>query len=94
MNFCSRLEASSAPDCINLSAKTHERVKDFFACERRENVRTKDGVEVDMYFAQGILPNLLSGGESPPAAFKRRYQIYFRRDLGAFPPGAAEVQPA
>jgi hypothetical protein len=39
-----------------------------------------------MYFAAPILPSLLNGGEEvPPPAFVRRYNVYFQKDLPAFP---------
>jgi class 3 adenylate cyclase len=86
VNFSSRMESSGAPNRINLSERTHARVKDFFECEHRGKIRTKDKREVDMYFANGILPNLLDeSGVLPPPAFVRRYKTYFERDPPAFP---------
>jgi hypothetical protein len=39
-----------------------------------------------MYFANGIAPSLLDGsGQTPPAAFVRRYNVYFQKDPPAFP---------
>jgi hypothetical protein len=55
-------------------------VKDFFHCENRGQVNTKEGTTFDMYFANGILPKLLE-----PAAFARRYKIYFQKSPPAFP---------
>jgi len=86
INFCSRVEAASQPNRINLSEKAHARVKDFFACEHRGKVATKDGAEVDMYFVRGILPSLLAAnGTLPPPGFKQRYRTYFRKEPVAFP---------
>jgi adenylate cyclase len=86
VNFCSRLEAASQPNRINLSEKVHARVKDFFACEHRGKVAIKNGADVDMYFVQGILPTLLpANGTLPPARFTQRYQTYFRKEPVAFP---------
>jgi len=86
VNFSSRMESSSAPNRINLSARTYTRVKDFFECESRGKVTTKEGKEYDMYFAKGIQPKLLDGGtQSPPPAFVRRYRVYFQKSPPAFP---------
>jgi hypothetical protein len=63
---------------INLSERTYSRAKDFFACEWRGKVLTKEKRALDMYFANGILPSLLDESQTvPPAAFLRRYNVYF-----------------
>jgi class 3 adenylate cyclase len=90
VNFSSRMESSGEAGRINLSERTYSRVKDFFACEHRGKVMTKDKREHDMYFASGILPALLSSpdGHIPsavPPAFLRRYHVYFQKDPPAFP---------
>jgi len=49
-------------------------------------VITKKKRELDMYFANGILPALLNdSSQIPPPAFARRYQVYFQKDPPAFP---------
>ena len=85
VNYSSRMESSGQANRINLSERTYSRVKDFFECEYRGKVLTKDKREVDMYFANGILPSLLSGTTVPPPAFVKRYNIYFQKDPAAFP---------
>jgi len=86
INFCSRLEAASEPNRVNISEKTYTRVKDFFQCIPRGKVKTKDKTEADMYFVEGILPNLAAGNAMEvPEGFKRRYQVYFRSEPHAFP---------
>lgn len=77
VNFASRMESSGAPNRINISERTHSRVKDFFACKHRGRQHTKDGREVDMYFVDSVSPRLM--GEQG-AAFARRYKNYFRKD--------------
>ena len=80
------MESSGAENCINISTQTHSRVKDFFACESRGNVMTKDKREHEMYFVRGVLPSLLDAGkEVPLAPFLRRYGIYFQKEPPAFP---------
>ena len=87
MNFASRMEAASQPGRINVSSRTYSRIKDFFACEARGPVKTKEGKEYEMYFVNGILPKLKEedGSQCPPPAFLRRYRIYFQKEPPAFP---------
>jgi class 3 adenylate cyclase len=86
VNYSSRMESSGEPNRINLSERTWSRVKDFFECEHRGKVATKEKREYDMYFANGVLPALVKDSrESPPPAFTRRYHVYFQKDPPAFP---------
>jgi adenylate cyclase len=86
VNFSSRMESSGAENRINMSARTYSRVKDFFACEARGEVTTKEGKAYEMYFAKGILPKLIDDRtQSPPPAFVRRYRIYFQKNPPDFP---------
>jgi class 3 adenylate cyclase len=94
VNFSSRMESSGEANRINLSERTYSRVKDFFACEWRGKVLTKEKREFDMYFANGILPSLLNGSQTiPPAAFVRRYNVYFQKNPPAFPDFLMGRQP-
>jgi adenylate cyclase len=83
VNFAARLEGASQPGRINIAQSTLHRVKDFFACSPRGNVLTKEG-EREMYFVDGLHPELAGAGVPPPE-FLRRYRIYFERDPGSFP---------
>jgi adenylate cyclase len=86
VNFSSRMESAGAPNRVNLSARTYSRVKDFFECEPRGQVNTKEGKSYDMFFAKGILPKLIEDRSQPlPPAFVRRYRIYFQKSPPAFP---------
>ena len=86
VNYSSRMESSGEANQINLSERTYSRVKDFFTCKYRGKVLTKEKRELDMYFAEGILPALLNSSEEiPPPAFVKRYNIYFQKDPAAFP---------
>lgn len=76
VNFSSRMESSGVPNRVNISERTYARVKDFFACEHRGKILTKDKREVDMYLVQDILPKLTA-----PEEFARRYQVYFQKSL-------------
>lgn len=86
VNFGSRMESSGAPNRINISEKTFTRVKDFFSCEARGEVRTKDGRWTSMFFVQSITPLLLEDmKKSPQLGFRKRYTAYFQREPRAFP---------
>jgi class 3 adenylate cyclase len=90
VNYSSRMESSGAANRINLSERTHSRVKDFIACEHRGKVLTKEGRGVDMYFADGVLAELNDDpSQSPAPAFLRRYRTYFQKVPPAFPPSFA-----
>jgi adenylate cyclase len=93
VNFSSRMESSGAPDSINISDKTYARVKDFFACEHRGKVLTKEKREYDMYFVKGILPALQHSktAKGVPSSFQRRYRTYFRKELMSFPSSTPQV---
>ena len=80
VNFASRIESSGSPNRINLSASTFSRVKDFFSCEPRGKIATKEGREFDMYFATGENQSL-----SAVNAFAERYKTYFKRELPGLP---------
>lgn len=84
VNFASRMESSGLPNRVNLSASTFTRVKDFFDCEYRGKVPTKEGRDFDMYFALGALPAFSESGDVP-RAFGTRYRTYFQRELATFP---------
>ncbi len=86
VNFSSRMESSGAKNRINVSERTWSRVKDFFECEHRGKVQTKDKREVDMYFVNRLLPTLCDGSEiCPPPPFVKRYRTYFEKEPPAFP---------
>lgn len=58
VNLASRMESSGAPGEVNISARTFELVKDFFDCEARGLVQTKDRREREMYFVRKLRPEL------------------------------------
>jgi class 3 adenylate cyclase len=83
VNYAARLETGGAPGRINIAQSTYLRVKDFFACSPRGKILTKEG-EREMYFIDGIHPELVGPGHPPPE-FARRYRIYFEREPWSFP---------
>lgn len=72
VNLASRMESSGVPGEVNISARTHELVRDFFLCEARGMVQTKDKREREMYFVLGLRPEL---ADDP--AFRAFYQDRF-----------------
>ena len=93
VNFACRIESSCAPGTIALSAATYARVKDFFACDKREHTRLKDGREVDTYVVTGIGRGF-AAAPNPLEAFETRYSTYFRNPLKRAPDFLAPRQPA
>lgn len=86
VNFAARLQSTSQPNRINISATTYSRVKDFFECVHRGKIETKEKKTFDMFFVNGLHPDLQNGETSgPPSAFARRYQIYFSKAPPSFP---------
>jgi class 3 adenylate cyclase len=86
VNTASRMESSGVANHINMSYATYVRVKDFFDCEHRGKIPTKDKREIDMYLAKGLLPSLVGDGTLiPPEAFLRRYRVYFQKEPPSFP---------
>lgn len=93
VNYSARMEASGFPNRINISERAYSRVKDFFECEHRGKVLTKEKRELDMYFVNAVQERLLdSTGQSPPPAFLRRYHIYFQKRPPAFPEFLAKTE--
>lgn len=86
VNYASRLESSSEPNRITLSERTYSRIKDFFECEKRNDISVKGEQKSDMYFLNGVLPSLTDNSKQfPPPAFLRRYRSYFQKDPPSFP---------
>jgi adenylate cyclase len=57
VNLASRHESSGHPNCVNISARTYELVRDSVHCEARGPVQTKEGHLLDMYFARSCYPS-------------------------------------
>ncbi len=94
VNFSARMESAGAPDSVNISDCTWSRVKDFFECEHRGKVLTKEKKEFDMYFVKGILPKLGGALENGvPDLFQRRYRTYFGKELTYFPTAPFQETP-
>ena len=75
VNTASRLESTGVTGKVNISGATFELVREFFQCEYRGKVAAKHKGEVDMYFVQGLLPELCRPDESrvPNERFRTMY---------------------
>ncbi len=51
VNLASRMESSGSPNRVNLSRQTYDLVRHAVRCEARGPVRTKDGRDLEMFFA-------------------------------------------
>ena len=66
VNTASRMESSGEAGKINISGSTYELVKDFFICEYRGKMPVKYKGEIDMYFVEGIRPELAEKNKTTP----------------------------
>ena len=63
VNIASRLESGGEVGKVNISRATYEKVKDYFACEHRGKIETKNKGAFDMYFVKGALETHSAGTE-------------------------------
>ncbi len=56
VNIASRMEQSGHVGMVNVSGVTYGYIKDFFDCDYRGKIETKDLGRVDMYFVNRIRP--------------------------------------
>ena len=82
VNTASRMESSGEAGKINISGSTYELVKDFFICEYRGKMPVKYKGEIDMYFVEGIRPELIGRDRiTPNHDFFIRLQMLRLQDL-------------
>ncbi|MCB1305970.1 MAG: adenylate/guanylate cyclase domain-containing protein, partial [Leptospiraceae bacterium] len=76
VNTASRCESSGQSGKINISKDTYELVQDFFDCEYRGPIPAKNKGVIEMYFVNGLLPELQRENEArlPNEAFAKKYQ--------------------
>jgi class 3 adenylate cyclase/AmiR/NasT family two-component response regulator len=60
VNIASRMEQSGHVGMVNISGVTYEYVKDFFDCDYRGKIETKNLGKIDMYFVNRIKPEFSS----------------------------------
>jgi len=58
VNTASRMESSGIPGKVNISAITYGMVKEYFLCEYRGKLPVKYKGNIDMYFVNGLRPEL------------------------------------
>jgi PAS domain S-box-containing protein len=56
VNIASRMEQGGHVGMVNISGNTYEYIKDFFACDHRGKIETKNMGKIDMYFVNRIKP--------------------------------------
>lgn len=81
VNTASRMESSGEAGKINISGTTYEFVKDFFKCEYRGKMPVKYKGELEMYFVEGIVPDLCDENGGPNRKFIVRMQLIKLQDI-------------
>jgi adenylate cyclase len=81
VNTASRMESSGEGGKINISGTTYEFVKEFFACEFRGRMPVKYKGELEMYFVNGIVPELCDDQGNPNRKFIVRMQMIKLQDI-------------
>jgi class 3 adenylate cyclase len=78
VNSASRMESNAEPNRVNVSQNTYELVKDFFTFEYRGKINAKGKGEIDMYFVNGIKPELSQGGLTiePNEIFEQKLKAF------------------
>lgn len=82
VNTASRMESSGEPGKVNISGTTYEMVKEFFICEYRGRMPVKYKGEIEMYFVNGVRPELSIDMKGlPNKKFKTRLQLLRLTDV-------------
>lgn len=85
VNVASRMESSGEPGKVNISENTYELVHEFFVCKHRGKMPVKYKGDIDMYFVEGIRPELATDlKELPNKDFFIRLQLVHLEDLEEF----------
>jgi adenylate cyclase len=81
VNIASRMESSGEAGKINISGTTYEFVREFFSCEYRGKMPVKYKGELEMYFVNGIVPDLSDENGSPNRKFIIKMQMIKLQDI-------------
>jgi class 3 adenylate cyclase len=81
VNTASRMESSGEAGKINISGTTYEFVKEFFTCEYRGKMPVKYKGELEMYFVNGIAPDLSDENGDPNRMFIVKMQQIKLQDI-------------
>ncbi len=63
VNQAQRMEMHGEPNQVNVSGNTYEIIAPYFICTYRGKIQTKHNGTLDMYFVEGIKPELSVNGE-------------------------------
>ena len=63
VNQAQRMEMHGEPNTVNVSGNTYEIIAPYFLCTYRGKIQTKHNGTLDMYFVEGIKPELSVNGE-------------------------------
>ncbi len=82
VNTASRMESSGMPGKVNISGVTYGMVKEYFICEYRGKLPVKYKGNIDMYFVNGLRPELsVDLKELPNKRFFIKLQLLRLGDL-------------
>ncbi|MDP4224114.1 MAG: adenylate/guanylate cyclase domain-containing protein [Bacteroidota bacterium] len=81
VNTASRMETTGEAGKVNISGTTYEFVKDFFVCQHRGKMPVKYKGELDMYFVNGIQPDLRDAEGAPNKEFRLKIQMIKLQDV-------------
>ena len=81
VNTASRMESSGEAGKINISGTTYEFVKEYFTCEYRGKMPVKYKGELEMYFVNGIVPELSDEQGGPNRKFIIKMQMIKLQDI-------------
>lgn len=81
VNTASRMESSGEAGKINISGTTYEFVKDFFICDYRGKMPVKYKGKLDMYFVNGIKPELSDNNDVPNRKFLLKLSMLRLEDV-------------
>lgn len=81
VNIASRMESSSLPGKINISAEVYDRIKKFFDCTHRGKIETKNKGTIEMYFIEGLrsVYSMNREGTAPNKDFWKAYNQVKKR---------------
>jgi hypothetical protein len=75
------MESSGEAGKINISGTTYEFAKEFFICQHRGKMPVKYKGELDMYFVEGIVPELRDDQGVPNNRFRYKLQLVKLQDV-------------
>ncbi len=82
VNTASRMESSGTAGKVNISGITYQLVKDYFLCEYRGKLPVKYKGKIDMYYVNGLRPELaVDLKEIPNKRFFTKLQLLRLGDL-------------